>query len=98
VRDQRINPGVQKVRPYVPGKSIAEVTRERGLKDVLKMASNENALGMSPKALEALLAHARSAFQYPEVATPTLREGVARRAGSRPARSSPATGPTASST
>lgn len=78
---QRINPGVERVRPYVPGRSIADVTRERGLENVLKMASNENALGMSPRALEALRTNAPAAFQYPEVSTPALREALARRAG-----------------
>ena len=82
--EQRINPGVERIRPYVPGRSVADVTRERGLKNVLKMASNENALGMSPRALEALRAHAPTAFQYPEVSTPALREALARRAGVTP--------------
>ncbi len=82
--EQRINPGVERVRPYVPGRSIAEVVRERGLKDVLKMASNENALGMSPLALQALRDHGASAFQYPEVGTPDLRAALARLCGVSP--------------
>ncbi len=81
MNEQRINPGVERVRPYVPGRSVADVTRERGLKDVLKMASNENALGMSPRALDALRSYAPTAYQYPEVGTPALREALARRAG-----------------
>lgn len=82
--EQRVNPGIERVRPYVPGKSIAEVVRERGLRDVLKMASNENALGMSPRALEALKSHAPSAYQYPEVSTPDLRAVLARMSGVSP--------------
>ena len=82
--EQRVNPGVEAVRPYVPGRSVAEVIRERGLTDVLKMASNENALGMSPRALDALRAHAPSAFQYPEVSTPDLRAALAVRSGVTP--------------
>ena len=39
------------VKPYQPGKPIEEVKREIGLQDVIKMASNENPLGPSPKAV-----------------------------------------------
>ena len=42
------------VFPYQPGKSIASVQRELGLKSVVKLASNENPLGASPRAMAAL--------------------------------------------
>lgn len=42
------------IKPYVPGKPVEEVERELGLKNVIKLASNENPLGPSPKAAEAL--------------------------------------------
>ena len=42
------------IKPYKPGKPIEEVRRELGLKDVIKMASNENPLGPSPEALSAI--------------------------------------------
>ena len=42
------------IKPYEPGKPVEEVERELGLTDVLKLASNENPLGPSPAALEAL--------------------------------------------
>lgn len=42
------------IKPYVPGKPIEEVKREFGLSDVIKLASNENPLGPSPKAVKAL--------------------------------------------
>ena len=42
------------VKPYVPGKPIEEVKRELGLKDVIKLASNECYLGPSPKAVAAI--------------------------------------------
>ena len=47
---------VRGIAPYVPGKPIAETARELGLAeaDILKMASNENPLGSSPKALAAI--------------------------------------------
>ena len=40
--------------PYVPGKPIEEVKRELGIDDIVKLASNENPLGPSPAALEAM--------------------------------------------
>lgn len=53
-------PYVQKLSPYVPGKPIEELQRELGLSDIIKLASNENPLGPSPKvraAIERELAH-----------------------------------------
>lgn len=48
--------GVQKLQPYQPGKPISELAREFGLDeaDIIKLASNENPLGPSPKALAAI--------------------------------------------
>lgn len=46
--------GIQSLVPYKPGKSIEELTREQGITDIIKLASNENPLGCSPKALSAL--------------------------------------------
>ena len=45
--------GVQALRPYQPGKPIAELQREYGVSDIIKLASNENPLGPSPKAIDA---------------------------------------------
>ncbi len=45
---------VSRIRPYVPGKPIEELERELGLKESIKLASNENPLGPSPKALDAV--------------------------------------------
>lgn len=45
---------VSKIKPYVPGKPVKELERELGIRDSIKLASNENPLGPSPKALEAL--------------------------------------------
>ena len=46
--------GLRSLVPYKPGKSIEELAREKGLTDIIKMASNENPLGCSPLALKAL--------------------------------------------
>ena len=45
--------GIQVLSPYVPGKSIEEVAKEYGISDIIKLASNENAFGCSPKVTEA---------------------------------------------
>ena len=47
-------PGVQKLKPYIPGKPISELERELGIDNIIKLASNENPLGPSPKAMAAI--------------------------------------------
>lgn len=47
-------PIIKDIIPYEPGKPISEVQREYGFKDVIKLASNENPLGPSPKAIKAI--------------------------------------------
>ncbi|MBQ9274684.1 MAG: histidinol-phosphate transaminase [Succinivibrio sp.] len=47
------NGGLTRIKPYQAGRPIEEVKRELGLEDVIKLASNENPFGMSPKALKA---------------------------------------------
>ena len=54
------------VTPYTPGKPIEEVQRELGLAEVMKLASNENPLGPSPKALEAVRQALSSLHRYPD--------------------------------
>ena len=54
------------LKAYVPGRPIEEVQRELGLSDIIKMASNENALGPSPMAIEALKANLVGVHFYPD--------------------------------
>jgi len=68
---------IARLRPYVPGKPIEEVQRELGLTDVIKLASNENPLGPSPLALEAMMLTAAGVAFYPEGSAPALRRAVA---------------------
>lgn len=65
------------LRPYVPGKPIEEVQRELGLPRVVKLASNENPLGPSPKALAAVREAAASVGRYPENSVYALRQKLA---------------------
>ncbi|KGP62390.1 histidinol-phosphate aminotransferase [Legionella norrlandica] len=46
--------GIRSLVPYKPGKSIEELTKEKGLTDIIKLASNENPLGCSPLALSVI--------------------------------------------
>jgi histidinol-phosphate aminotransferase len=65
--------------PYKPGKPIAELKRELGLSEVIKLASNENPVGTSPKALAALRAAIDEGElnRYPDGGGYYLKEGLA---------------------
>lgn len=59
-------PGVSGLTPYQPGKPIEELQRELGLGDVIKLASNENPLGASPKARAAAQGALAELQLYPD--------------------------------
>src|SRR5260370_35776348 len=65
---------------YVPGKPIEEVERELKIHAV-KLASNENPLGPSPKAMAAARAVLADSNRYPDGGTHLLREALAERRG-----------------
>jgi histidinol-phosphate aminotransferase len=75
---------LQKMKPYSPGKSITEVQRELGLTNVIKLASNENPLGPSPKALEAIQASLLELHRYPDAQTTDLKQTIASKIGVAP--------------
>lgn len=58
--------GVQGLAPYPPGKPIEEVEREYGVSNAAKLASNENPLGPSPRAIEAMRAAVNDVWLYPD--------------------------------
>lgn len=64
--------------PYQPGRPIADVQREFGLADVIKLASNENPWGPSPRAIEAAREALLQVHLYPDVASRDLREALTR--------------------
>lgn len=71
-------------RPYQPGRPIEEVARELGLGDVegiVKLASNENSLGPSPKAMEAMRKAIPSMHLYPDGGSFYLRQALAKKYG-----------------
>jgi len=57
---------VQALKPYVPGKPIEELERELGIKNSIKLASNENPLGPSPAALSAIKDSFSDLNRYPD--------------------------------
>ncbi len=77
----RIRKDIKTIQTYVPGKPIEEVRRELGLKDIIKLASNENALGPSPKALAAIRKACVHLHRYPEGGCPLLKKKLAGRLG-----------------
>lgn len=72
-----VRPNVRQMQPYSPGKPIEEVQRELGLSEVVKLASNENPLGPSPKAVAAVEATARKMHLYPDAAAHDLNAAIA---------------------
>ncbi|MGL4315382.1 MAG: histidinol-phosphate transaminase [Pseudomonas sp.] len=76
-------PGVQKLSPYVPGKPVDELARELNLDPagIVKLASNENPLGPSPKALEAIRAELAELTRYPDGNGFELKSKLAARCG-----------------
>lgn len=77
-------PHLLALAPYPPGRPIEEVQREFGLKKVIKLASNENSLGPSPKALGAMRRHAREVHLYPDGNVFYLRQALSRHLGVAP--------------
>jgi len=69
-----VKPNILNVKNYVPGKPIEEVERELGLKNVIKLASNENCFGPSPMALDAIRKVLRNINRYPDSASFYLRK------------------------
>ena len=70
---------IKKLKSYKPGKPIEEVQRELGLDDIIKLASNENPLGPSPKALSAIQNSMIESHRYPDASGYELRKKLSNR-------------------
>jgi len=77
-------PGVRRLQPYQPGKPIEDLERELGLRDIVKLASNENPLGPGQSALEAMRSCAGSLHRYPDGNGFALKAALAERLGVAP--------------
>ena len=63
---QLVAPGVRALQPYLPGKPVEELERELGIRNVIKLASNENPFGPGPRALAAANAAISGIARYPD--------------------------------
>lgn len=77
--------GIRDLNPYVPGKPIEELQRELGLTDVIKLASNENPLGPSPRVAEALAGVMPELARYPDGSAWRLKHKLGEFLGVAPA-------------
>ena len=75
---------IRSLIPYEPGKPIEEVEREYGIANSVKLASNENPLGPSPKALAAIRAKLDELHLYPDGDCFYLKTGLAKKLGVSP--------------
>lgn len=73
IRDLVLNPHLLRVPTYTRGKSLEDLKRELGVEEVIKLGSNENPLGPSPRAIEAVKRVAADIHRYPSVETYDLR-------------------------
>lgn len=71
--------GVQKLIPYTTGKTIAELERALGLTKIVKLASNENPLGPSPKALSIIQKALTDLSRYPDGNGYALKQALAKK-------------------
>jgi len=75
----KVHPDIASLVPYVAGKPIEELERELGITRAIKLASNENPLGPSPKALAVLSEAARTLNRYPDGGAHRVRGALADR-------------------
>ncbi len=79
VLDSRARSALRGLENYQPGKPIEEVKRQRKLSSVIKLASNENALGPSPKAMAAVRQALASVHRYPDAQVTLLRDRLSKK-------------------
>jgi histidinol-phosphate aminotransferase len=79
-----IRPSLGNIKPYIPGKPVEEAERELNITGIIKLASNENPLGPSPKALEAVTKYAKDIYLYPDQGSFELTRLIAEYVGVEP--------------
>ncbi|KJR41824.1 histidinol-phosphate aminotransferase [Candidatus Magnetoovum chiemensis] len=68
---------IKTLKPYIPGKPIEELERQLGIKNSIKLASNENPLGPSPLAVKAMTEHLSRINRYPDGSGFYLKNAIA---------------------
>jgi len=79
-----VSRGIEGLIPYTTGKPIEELERELGIKGAVKLASNENPLGPSKKAVDAISESANGINRYPDGSGYRLKEALSLRYGVEP--------------
>ncbi len=74
----KLHPSIENLAPYKAGRSIEEIQNDFGLKEVIKLASNENPFGPSPKVLNALQATIQNLSRYPDASYRSLVDKLAK--------------------
>lgn len=77
-------PSIQALKPYVPGRSIDDVKAQYNPPRIVKLGSNENPLGTSPKVVKAVAAALTDSSLYPDGASRALRQALATANGVKP--------------
>ena len=77
----RVHPAIASMNPYIPGRDAEDIKQEFSVAQTTKLASNENALGSSPKALSMLSDFAMALNRYPDGAGKALKRAIAARYG-----------------
>ena len=82
----RVRDAILGIEPYVPGRSIKEIAKEYNLKEneIVKLGSNENPLGPSPKAVKAVKLETKNMHRYPESGLDDLKRAIADYSGASP--------------
>ncbi len=75
---------IRELQPYKAGKPVEELVREKGLRKIVKLASNENPLGPSPKAMEAIEKNIKNLHRYTNPSAYKLVHAVAEKYGKKP--------------
>lgn len=73
----KVRTALEHIKPYTPGTPIWKVQEQYNLEHVIKLASNENPLGPSPKAIEAMRSILPELHRYPDADTSRLRNAIA---------------------
>jgi histidinol-phosphate aminotransferase len=80
----KVAPNIDTLVPYPPGKPLEELEREYGISGSIKLASNENAWGPSPKAVTAIKEALGNLHRYPDGSCYYLNQSLAKKTGVQP--------------
>jgi len=75
----KVSRQIATLKPYEPGKPLKEVEREYGIKNVIKLASNENPIGFSPRVYDAVTQNMKDMNRYPESSSYLLSNKLAQK-------------------